>query len=123
MKEDTLERKYKTFMLWGIILTIVGLFLICIGILMYIFGKPQSGTNLATLQPMVIDGTQPLFLGFAILLIGCYRLIFKKKAFKEIIELDNQQKVDKHMNYLKNSGYRQKKRKKRVKTLRKKVQK
>ena len=115
MKEDILKRKYNTFMLWGVILTVVGLILICIGVLIYVFGEPQLGINLSTLQLVVVDGTGTFILGFVMLLAGCYRLIFKKKAFKETRELYIQQKEDN----IKNSAYGQKERKRRIKALRK----
>ena len=115
------QRQYKTFVLWGVISTIAGLILICMGIFVYVFREPQAGINLSTLQPVVIDGTIRIFLGFALVLIGSYRLIFKKKAFEKIEKSDHQQKMNEYSTYLKNAGYGQKEIKKRRKILRKKI--
>lgn len=123
MKTDIIERKYKTFMFWGIIATVSGLTIICIGVFMYIFGEPQPGTNLSTLQPVIIDGSKPLLLGFTLLIIGCYRLIFKKNAFNKIREFDSQNEIEEYTNRLKNGGYSKKVIRRRLKAYRQKEQK
>ena len=121
MEKSPLEKKYKTFMLWGVVMTIVGLILVCAGILMKIFGDPQFGITSTKWQPVIIDGTYEIIFGLTSLLIGSYRLIFKRKAFKNIRDLETQKQVDELENRMKSNGYGQKEMKKQMKVLREKM--
>ena len=88
------------------------------GLFIYIFGTPQTGINLSTLQPVMMDGSKPILIGLMLLIIGGYRLIFKRKAFREINNI-NYENEEEYIRYLKNKQYGQKKIKKLLKAYRK----
>ena len=44
---------------------------------------PDSGINLLTLQPTMIDGSISLILGIGLIIGGLYSLIYKQKLAKE----------------------------------------
>ena len=112
MNKASIENKYKSFMLWGIVSTIVGIILICIGIFMYAFGKPQTGVNLATLQPVTVDGVRPFILGLVLLIIGIYKVRNKRKAFYETRFLNNEVELSEYKQHLEELGYNKRKIKK-----------
>jgi len=111
MSKANIENKYKSFMLWGMVSTISGIILICIGIFMYIV-KPQTGINLATLQPVTVDGVKPFILGLALLIIGIYKVTNKRKAFYETRLLNNEVELSEYKQHLEKIGYNKKKIKK-----------
>lgn len=112
MNNVNIENKYKSFMLWGMVSTIAGIILICIGIFMYAFGKPQTGVNLASLQPVTVDGVKPFILGLALLIIGIYKVTNKRKAFYETRFLNNEVDLSEYKQHLEELGYNKKKIKK-----------
>lgn len=105
MKKESIEDKYKNFRIWGIVSTIAGILLMGIGSFMYILGVPQTGVNLATLQPVIIDGVKPFVLGLVFLIIGVYRLINKRKAFYETRFLNNEIELSEYKQHLEELGY------------------
>jgi choline-glycine betaine transporter len=115
MKKESVENKYKNFKIWGIVSTIAGILLMGIGSFMYILGVPQTGVNLATLQPVIIDGVKPFILGLVFLIIGVYRLINKRKAFYETRFLNNEIELNEYKQHLEELGYSQMKIKKLLK--------
>jgi uncharacterized membrane protein len=76
-------KQYKKYIRWGIIASMVGILLIFGGLVMYIWGEPSIGINLASLQPVIVDGSKCALLGIVFLITGGYRLIFGKKRFLE----------------------------------------
>ena len=116
MKKESIEDKYKNFRIWGIVSTIAGILLMVIGSFMYILGVPQTGVNLATLQPVIIDGVQPFVLGLVFVIIGVYRLINKRKAFYETRFLNNEIEISEYKQHLEELGYSKMKIKKLMKS-------
>ena len=116
MKKESIEDKYKNFRIWGIVSTIAGILLMVIGSFMYILGVPQTGVNLATLQPVIIDGVKPFVLGLVFVIIGVYRLINKRKAFYETRFLNNEIEISEYKQHLEELGYSKMKIKKLMKS-------
>ena len=116
MKKESIEDKYKNFRISGIVSTIAGILLMVIGSFMYILGVPQTGVNLATLQPVIIDGVKPFVLGLVFVIIGVYRLINKRKAFYETRFLNNEIEISEYKQHLEELGYSKMKIKKLMKS-------
>lgn len=116
MKKESIEDKYKNFRIWGIVSTIAGILLMVIGSFMYLLGVPQTGVNLSTLQPVIIDGVKPFVLGLVFVIIGVYRLINKRKAFYETRFLNNEIEISEYKQHLEELGYSKMKIKKLMKS-------
>lgn len=82
----------------------VGMILLVYGFIRYLFFAPNTGINLLTLQPTMIDGSISLILGIGFIIGGLYSLNYRQKLAKEkeidLIqkkkELSNQPKWLKH---------------------------
>ena len=78
--------RHKKYWLLSVASLVSGIILIILGMIQYIYGVPKEGINLATQQPVIIDGTQPMLFGFLLLMAGGYRIIFSKKTAEKQIK-------------------------------------
>lgn len=114
-----LDNKFKDFNFTSWKIFILGALSLAAGIYAYFFNKPYAGVNIKTQQPVISNGSILLVLGLGLLLIGLYRIIFKKKAFKSEMDIENEigerqqelNRMNEYLNYLIKENGRKKKRK------------
>ena len=121
MKKINPEKQYKRYYRLGIVSTILGLILVIIGSISYLWGTPERGINLMTLQPVIIDGSKTIFLGFVLLIGGCYRIFYKRKGFNERINIELNKRIEEDTKNLKAGHYSKKEIKKRTNPKRYKI--
>src|SRR5690554_4549139 len=82
--------KYKKFIRESWLYLIGGFFLFMIGSIRFLLFMPGIGANLKTQQPVVMNGSFILILGFGFFVIGVYRVKNKRKVFKDLLIIERE---------------------------------
>ena len=82
----------KRYYLLTYIFLIAGIILFFAGIIKYFFRTPYSTYNLKTLLPTISDGSLMLITGAGAILVGIYRMVYKRKIIQNELELERKKK-------------------------------
>ncbi len=93
MKPKILER-FKKFNMTSWFLMIGGLALFILGVYRKLYYPAEPGYNIGTQQPLMIDGTMRMIVGFGLLIIGLYRLVYRNKVFEDKLKIEREIKEE-----------------------------
>ncbi|WP_426430112.1 hypothetical protein ACPX19_11310 [Winogradskyella sp. HB-48] len=89
-KKDRL--RFQKFVRNSWIYTFGGFIALTYGSFRFIFIFPNTGINFKTLQPVVINGSVTIMVGFGFFVAGVYRLINKEKMFQDELQFEDEMK-------------------------------
>ena len=89
MKKD--DKKYKEYIFWSVCMTIAGAILLVVGFIWIFWGEAKIGLQMWTFQRIINNGSFQFLLGIMFLGAGVYRLISKKQAFNQQMELEEEE--------------------------------
>ena len=95
ISKGTDDKKYKKFLYRAIIEIIGGIVFLFLGFVKY--SNPSVGTHYLTHVPVVNNGDFFIFLGISFFLLGIYELLFRKRAFKQRIELEEEKRIEEEL--------------------------
>jgi tellurite resistance protein TehA-like permease len=101
-----IERKYREFIHYSWLFLCGGIVLFGIGLYSFFFLEPDIGVYLKSQQPFIANGTIALVLGIGFFSGGLYRILNRKKSFKNEIDFEFEIKEKENQERRKKFGFK-----------------